>query len=95
MVSKGDIVSGPFQVSQCFMYLAPYDNIQVPKVKRNPVTGILEHQNCQWIDIDNLTTEAYDWLGHLFRGHLVLLMLHNPHSSLFYLNWLYIYSRME
>ena len=62
MVSKGDIVSGPFQVSQCFMYLAPYDNIQVPKVKRNPVTGILEHQNCQWIDIDNLTTEAYDWL---------------------------------
>jgi len=62
MVSKGDIISGPFQVSKCFMYLAPYDNIQIPKVKRNPMTGILEHQNCQWVSVEKLSVEAYDWL---------------------------------
>ena len=62
MVSKNDIIAGPFKVSECWMYIASYDNIQIPKVKRNPVTGIREHRCYSWIPIDSLTTTAYDWL---------------------------------
>lgn len=62
MVSKGDIIDGPFKNSQCWMFLAPYDGIQKPKVKKNPMTGILEHQRCSWVSIERLETEAYDWL---------------------------------
>jgi len=62
MVSKGDILDGPYQVSQCFMYLAPYDNIQTPKIKPNPMTGILEHDGWEWVNIDTFESNGYDWL---------------------------------
>ena len=62
MVSKGDIIAGPYKHSECYMYIVEYDNIQQPRIKKNPLTGILEHKCCAWVPIDVVETEAYTWL---------------------------------
>jgi len=59
-IINSDVVSGPYEISACSIYLV--ESSETPKITRNPVSGIYEHEGYAWLSPKKMEDECYTWL---------------------------------
>ena len=71
--SSSDVLAGPYFHSGCAMYIVETD--QNPTLIPNPSSGQFEHEGWEWLSIEEICNDCYEWLkpfGYWAKDYLRL-----------------------
>lgn len=66
-ISPSDILAGPHKTNYLWMWLAIIDINEVIVIEKNPVTGKLEHDGHDWLDLHEAEALVFPYLNTFIR----------------------------